>query len=126
MTDQLLDAINVLWSTAWGGIAVVVAIFVLALAFLTRVIPSTQKRLKSHLSREELRLLKAFNEQAKGDPRAYLSVEYAAYRAGMQTYDDEVQRLKELGYLEDSDFKSYFRRPPVWITPEGMRRATKR
>jgi hypothetical protein len=123
MPDPLLDAIDVVWSPTLGWIALVVAILILALAFLTRAIPSSRKR---GLSRDELRLLRAFNEQAKGDPRAYLSVEFAAYRAGLQSYDEQVQRLKDLGYLEDSDFESYFRRPPVWITPEGMSRATKR
>ncbi len=126
MPDLLLDAINVLWGSAWGGIAVVVAILIPALAFLTRAIPSSRKSQKSHLSRDELRLLRAFNEQAQGDPRAYLSVEFAAYKAEMQTYDDELQRLKDLGYLEDSNIESYLRYPPVWITPEGMRRATER
>lgn len=126
MPDLLLDAINVLWGSAWGGIAVVVAILIPVLAFLTRAIPSSRKSRKSHLSRDELRLLKAFNEQAQGDPRAYLSVEFAAYKAELQSYDDEVQRLKALGYLKDSNVESYLRHPPVWITPEGMRRATKR
>lgn len=100
----------------------VVAILIPVLAFLTRAILSSRK---GHLSRDELRLLRAFNEQAEGDPRAYLSVEFAAYKAGLQTYDDEVQRLKDLGYLEDSNIKCYLRHPPVWITPEGMRRAAK-
>ncbi len=126
MPDLLLDAINVLWGSAWGWIAVVVAILIPALALLTRAIPSSRKSRKSHLSRDELKLLKAFNEQAEGDPRAYLSVEFAAYKAELQSYDDEVQRLKDLGYLEDSNVESYLRHPPVWITPEGMRRATKR
>jgi hypothetical protein len=123
MPDLLLDAINVLWGSAWGWITVVVAILIPALAFLTRSIPSSRK---SHLSRDELRLLRAFNEQAEGDPRAYLSVEFAAYKAEMQIYDAEVQRLRDLGYLEDSNIKSYLRYPPVWITTEGMHRATKR
>jgi hypothetical protein len=123
MLEVLLDAINVLWGSAWGWIAVVVAILIPTLAFLTRAIPSSGK---VNLSRDELRLLKAFNEQAEGDPRAYLSVEFAAYIAELQTCDDEVQRLKDLGYLEDSNVKSYLRYPPVWITPEGMLRATKR
>jgi hypothetical protein len=124
--DVLLDAVNFLRGSAWGGIAVVVAVLIPALALLARVIPSGRKSRKSHLSRDELRLLRAFNEQAQGDPRAYLSVELAAYKAEMQTYDEEVQRLKDLGYLEDSNIESYLRHPPVWITPEGVRRATKR
>ncbi len=126
MPDLLLDAINFLWSSAWGWIAVVVAILILALAFLIRVVPRARKSRKSHLSRDELRLLRAFNEQAQGDPRAYLSVEFAAYKAGISTYDDAVWRLKDLGYLEDSNIESYLRHRPVWITPEGMRRATER
>jgi hypothetical protein len=126
MPDQILDAIDVLWSSMWSGIALVVAILMLALAFLTRAVPSSRKSRKSQLSRDELRLLKAFNEQAQGDPRAYLSVEFAAYKAGLQSYDEEVRRLKDLGYLEDSDIESYLRYRPVWITPEGMLRATKR
>jgi hypothetical protein len=126
MPDQLLDAIDVLWSSTWSGIALVVAILMLALAFLTRVIPSSRKSRKSHLGRDALRLLRAFNEQAQGDPRAYLSVEFAAYKAGIQSYDEEVRWLKDLGYLEDSDIESYLRYRPVWITPKGMCRATKR
>jgi hypothetical protein len=126
MPDQLLDAINVLWSSAWVWIPVVVVILIAALAFLTTAIPASRKSRKGHLSREELRLLRAFNEQAQGDPRAYLSVEFAAYKAGLQSYDEEVRRLKDLGYLEDSHIESYLRYRPVWITPEGMRRATKR
>jgi hypothetical protein len=126
MPEQVLDAIDVLWGSAWGWIAVVVAIFIPALAFLTRAIPSTWKNRKSHLSSNELRLLRAFSEQAGGDLRAYLSVEYAAYKAGLRSYDDEVWRLKDLGYLEDSNIESYLRYRPVWITPKGMLRATKR
>ncbi len=126
MPDLLLDAINFLWGSAWGWIAAVVAILIPVLALLTRAIPSGRKSRKSHLSRDALKLLKAFNEQAQGDPRTYLSVEFAAYKAGLQSYDDEVQRLKDLGYLEDSNIETYLRYPPVWITPEGMRRATKK
>jgi hypothetical protein len=126
MLDQLLDAINVLWGSAWGWITVVVAILILVFASLTRAISGSRKRRKSQLSREELRLLRAFNEQAKGNPRAYLSVEFAAYKAGLQSYDEEVRRLKDLGYLEDSHIESYLRYRPVWITPKGMRRATER
>jgi hypothetical protein len=55
-----------------GGCAILIPV----LAFLTRAILSSRK---GHLSRDELRLLRAFNEQAEGDPRAYLSVEFAAY-----------------------------------------------
>jgi hypothetical protein len=126
MLDQLLDAISVLLSSAWGWIPVVVAILIPALAFLIRAIPSSRKSRKSHLSRDELRLLRAFNEQSWGNPRAYLSVEFAAYKAGLQSYDEGVRRLKDLGYLEDSDIENYLRYRPVWITPEGMLRATRR
>jgi hypothetical protein len=126
MPDQLLDAINFLWGSAWGWIAVVVVVLILVFASLSRAIPTSRKGRKSQLSREELRLLKAFNEQAQGNPRAYLSVEFAGYKAGLQSYDEEVRRLKDLGYLEDSHIESYLRYRPVWITPEGMRRATER
>jgi hypothetical protein len=126
MPDQLLDAINFLWGSAWGWIAVVVVVLILVFASLSRAMPTSRKGRKSQLSREELRLLKAFNEQAQGNPRAYLSVEFAGYKAGLQSYDEEVRRLKDLGYLEDSHIESYLRYRPVWITPEGMRRATER
>jgi hypothetical protein len=127
MPDLLLDAINILWGSAWGWMAVVAAILIPALALLTRAIASSsRKSRKSHLTRDELRLLRAFNEQAQGNPRAYLSVEFAAYKAGLQSYDEEVRRLKDLGYLEDSHIESYLRYRPVWITPKGMRRATER
>jgi len=75
MPDLLLYAINLLRDSVWGGIAVVVAVLVPALGYLAKGIYVNRN---SDLTREELRLLKAFNEQAKGNPRAYLSVEVAA------------------------------------------------
>jgi len=124
MPDLVLHAIDVLRDSAWGGMAVVVAILVLALGF-ARVILSNRK---SDLTRHELRLLKAFDEQAKREPRAYLSVEFAAYRAQVNKYDVKVQRLKDLGYLQDSNMHKggYLGHRPVWITSKGMRRAQKR
>jgi hypothetical protein len=120
MSDLVLDAVNVLRDTVWGGIAVVVAI----LSILARTIHS---RRTGDLTRDELRLLKAFKEQAKGNPRAYLSVEFAAYKAEVDKYDVEVQRLKDLGYLQDSNIKAgYLGQRPVWITAKGIRRAEKR
>jgi hypothetical protein len=115
--DQLTDSV-------WGGIAVVVAILISTLAFLPRIISRGRT---SDLTREEFRLLKAFNEQAKGNPRAYLSVEFAAYKAEVDEYDVKLQRLKGLGYLKDSNMKAgYLGHRPVWITADGMRRAEKR
>ena len=112
--DQLTDSV-------WGGIAVVVAILISTLAFLPRIISRGRT---SDLTREEFRLLKAFNEQAKGNPRAYLSVEFAAYKAEVDEYDVKLQRLKGLGYLKDSNMKAgYLGHRPVWITADGMRRA---
>jgi hypothetical protein len=76
------------------------------------------------LTRDEFKLLRAFNEQAKGDPRAYLSVEFAAYRAQVGGYDVKLRRLKDLGYLQESNIEAgYLGRRPVWITVEGIRRA---
>ena len=78
----------------------------------------------SDLTRGELRLLRAFNEQAKGNPRAYLSVEFAAYRAQVSGYDVKLRRLKDLGYLQDSNIEAgYLGYRPVWVTVEGIRRA---
>ena len=115
--DQLTDSV-------WGGIAVVVAILISTLAFLPRIISRGRT---SDLTREEFRLLKAFNEQAKGNPRAYLSVEFAAYKAEVDEYDVKLQRLKGLGYLKDSNMKAgYLGHRPVWITANGMRRAERR
>jgi hypothetical protein len=115
--DQLTDSV-------WGGIAVVVAILISTLAFLPRIISRGRT---SDLTREEFRLLKAFNEQAKGNPRAYLSVEFAAYKAEVDEYDVKLQRLKGLGYLTDSNMKAgYLGHRPVWITADGMRRAERR
>jgi hypothetical protein len=115
--DQLTDSV-------WGGIAVVVAILISTLAFLPRIISRGRT---SDLTREEFRLLKAFNEQAKGNPRAYLSVEFAAYKAEVDEYDVKLQRLKGLGYLKDSNMKAgYLGHRPVWITADGMRRAERR
>ena len=120
----MLDAIDVLRDSGWGGIAVMVAILLPAFGLFARVIYSSST---SDLTRDELRLLKAFAEQAKGDPRAYLSVEFAAYKAELDGYDVKLQRLKDLGFLQDSNIKSgYLGHRPVWITSEGMRRAQKR
>ena len=123
MPDLSLSALDLFGDTKWGWIVLTVALLSLAFGFLTKIINSGTT---NDLTRDELRLLRAFKEQAEGDPRAYLSVELAAYKAGLQSYDDEVSRLKDLGYLEDSNIESYLRYPPVWITTEGMRRATKR
>src|SRR5215212_6807436 len=99
MPDVLLDAIDLLRDSVWVEIAVVVAVLVPALGFLVRIINSRT----GDLTREELRLLKAFNQQAKGNRRAYLSVELAAYRAQVGEYDVKLRRLKDLGYLQDSN-----------------------
>jgi hypothetical protein len=68
MPDLALNAIDVLRDSAWGGIAVVVAIFVPILVLLGR---TACHRRTNDLTRGELRLLKAFSEQAEGNPRAY-------------------------------------------------------
>jgi hypothetical protein len=95
-----------------------------ALGFLASIIYSGTT---GDLTRDEFRLLRAFNEQAKGDPRAYLSVEFAAYRAEVGEYDVKLQRLKEIGYLRDSNIKvGYLGHRPVWITADGIRRARSR
>jgi hypothetical protein len=121
MPDLLLAAMGVLRDPAWGEIAVAVAILVLALGFLARGVYVGRA---SDLTGDELRLLKAFNEQAKGNPRAYLSVEFAAYRAEVGKYDVKLRRLKDLGYLRDSNIEAgYPVHRPVWITARGMRRA---
>ncbi len=123
MTDLLLDAINVLRDSAWGGIAVVVAILVPTLGILGRAIRNSRG---SDLTREELRLLKAFNREAHGDSKAYLKPEFVAYRAKLDKYEVKVQRLIELGYLQDSNIRAgYLGHRPVWITPKGVRRAEK-
>jgi hypothetical protein len=121
---DFLYAIALLRDSVWGGIAAVVAILILAIAVLARIINSSRT---SDLTRDEFRLLKAFNEQAKRNPRAYLSVEFAAYKAEVDEYDVKLQRLKGLGYLKDSNIKAgYLGHRPVWITANGMRRAERR
>jgi hypothetical protein len=70
MLDLLHHAINLLKDSVWGGIVVAVAILIPVLGLLARTITGSRT---SDLTRDEIRLLKAFNEQAKGDPRAYLS-----------------------------------------------------
>jgi hypothetical protein len=123
MSDLLLDTINMLRDSAWGGVAVLVMLLVPALGLLGRTIRNSRT---SDLTRDQLRLLKAFNEQAKGNPRAYLSVEFAAYRAEVDKYDAKLRRLKELGYLQDSNIKvGYLGHRPVWITSKGIRRVEK-
>jgi hypothetical protein len=127
MLNPLLDAINVLRDTAWVGtsvvVVVVVAILIVSFGFLARIIQSSHT---SDLTRDELRMLKAFNEQAKADPRAFLSVELAAYKAEVDNYEVKLQRLKALGYLRDSGLQSgYLGHRPVRITAKGVRRAEK-
>jgi hypothetical protein len=121
MLIPLLYAIDVIRDAAWVGIAVVVAMLIIAaLGFLTRTVLSGRT---SDLTRDELRLLKAFSEQAKATPRTYLSVELAAYKAEVENYEVKLQRLKALGYLRDSDLESgYLGHRPVLITAKGVRR----
>jgi hypothetical protein len=124
MPDHFLSALDLFADPAWGGIALAVVIAVLALGLSAKIINSGTT---NDLTHDELRLLRAFNEQAKGDPRAYLSVEFAAYRAEVGEYDVKLRRLKELGYLRDSNIKAgYLGHRPVWITADGIRRAGRR
>jgi hypothetical protein len=124
MPDLLFDTFTLIRDSVWGGIAVVAAILILTLGFLARTIQGSRTR---DLTRDELRLLKAFNEQARKDPRANLSVEFAAYKAGVDKYVVKVQRLKDLGYLKDSTIEGgYVGHRPVRITAKGIRRAAKR
>ncbi len=58
----MLDPTGVLRDSGWGGIAVMVAILVSALGLLARVIYSSST---SDRTRDRLRLLKAFAEQAR-------------------------------------------------------------
>jgi hypothetical protein len=124
MPDLFLSALDLFADPEWGGIALAVVIVVLALGLSAKIINSGTT---DDLTRDELRLLRAFNEQAKGDPRAYLSVEFAAYRAEVGEYDVKLRRLKELGYLRDSNIKAgYLGHRPVWITVDGILRAGRR
>jgi len=99
MLDLLHHAINLLRDSVWGGIAVAVAILIPALGVLARAIYINRT---SDLTRDELKLLKVFSDQAKGNPRAYLSVEITAYKAEVDEYEVKLRRLKDLGYLRDS------------------------
>jgi hypothetical protein len=124
MPDLFLSALDVFANSAWGWIALAVVIVVLALGVSAKIINSGTT---NDLTRDELRLLRAFNDQAKGDPRAYLSVEFAAYKAEVGEYDVKLRRLKELGYLRDSNIKAgYLGHRPVWITADGIRRARRK
>jgi len=124
MLDLLHHAINLLRDSMWGGIAVAVAILILTLGLLTGIITGSRT---SDLTRDEIRLLKAFNEQAKGNSRAYLSVEFAAYKAEVDEYEVKLRRLKDLGYLRDSNIEAgYLGHRPVWITANGIRRAERK
>jgi hypothetical protein len=124
LLDLLFDTINLLRDFVWGGIAVAVAILILTLGFLAKTIHSSRT---SDLSRDELRLLKAFNEQAKENQSRDLSVEFAAYKAEVDKYEVKLQRLKALGYLQDSNIKGgYLGHRPVRITAKGVQRAEKR
>jgi hypothetical protein len=70
MPDLFLSVLDLFGDTKWGWIALTVALLSLAFGFLTNIITGGWT---GDLTRDELRLLKAFNEQAQGDPRAYLS-----------------------------------------------------
>ena len=121
MLDFLHHAINLLRDSVWGGIAVAVAILIPTLGVLARAIYINRT---SDLTRDELKLRKALSDQAKGNPRAYLSVEFAAYKAKVDEYEVKLRRLKELGYLRDSNIDAgYLGHRPVWITASGIRRA---
>ena len=51
-------------------------------------------------------------------------MEFAAYRAQVSGYDVKLRRLKDLGYLQDSNIEAgYLGYRPVWVTVEGIRRA---
>ena len=124
MPDLGLGAIDLLRDFAWLEIAAVAAILVALIGILGITLRYSRT---SDLTRDELRLLKAFNEQAEGDPRAYLSVELAVYRAEVDRCDTKVRRLKALGYLQDSNIKEgHLGHRRVWITPEGIQRAQQR
>ena len=124
MTSLTLDATTVLGISVGRGIPVAVEIPVAAPGLLFSTIHKTRR---STPTRHELRLLKAFSEQAKGNPRAYLSAEFAAYRAEVDKYEVGLRRLKELGYLQDSNIEAgYLGHRPVWITAKGIRRAEKK
>jgi hypothetical protein len=124
LLDLLFETINLPRDYVWGGIAAVVAILILTLGFLAKTIHRSRT---SDLTRDELRLLKAFNEQAKENRSRDLSVEFAAYKAEVDNYEVKLQRLKALGYLQDSNAKSgYLGHRPVRITAKGVLRAEKR
>jgi hypothetical protein len=124
MPDLFLSVLDLFGDTKWGWIVLTVALLSLAFGFLTKIINSGTT---NDLTRDELRLLRAFDDQAKGDPRAYLSVEFAAYKAEVGEYDVKLRRLKELGYLRDSNIKAgYLGHRPVWITADGIRRARRK
>jgi hypothetical protein len=124
MTDLVPDTIDLIRGSVWGVIVVVAAILIPTLGLVARTIRSGRR---SDLTRDEIRLLNAFNEQAKGSPRAYLSVEFAAYKAKVDKYGVKVKRLKHLGYLKDSTIeRGYVGYRPVRITATGIRRAAKR
>jgi hypothetical protein len=123
-SDIFPSTLDLFGDTTWGAIANAKAIAILAIGLSAQIINGGTT---GDLTRDELRLLKAFNEQAKGDLRAYLSVEFAAYTAELGEYDVKLRRLKELGYLRDSNIGAgYLGHRPVWITADGIRRATSR
>ena len=126
MPDLVLNAIDLLRGSEWGGITVAVAILVVILALL--LYGAVRHKRTGDLTRDELRLLKAFNEQAEGNPSAPLSVELAAYRAEIDNYETKLRRLKALGYLQESDIikEGYLGHRRVCITPRGVQRAHKR
>jgi hypothetical protein len=69
MPSLILDLIDLLRDFAWVGIAAVAGILVVLLGILGRTIHHSRT---SDLTRDELRLLKVFSEQAEGNPKAYL------------------------------------------------------
>jgi hypothetical protein len=56
-----------------------------------------------------------------------LSVEFTAYKAEVDEYEVKLRRLKDLGYLRDSNIEAgYLGHRPVWITASGIRRAERK
>jgi len=127
MTETFSRILDFLEHPALIGLGTVLAALGLGASGVWFVVRSIRRSRASDLTRDELRLLKEFNKNAGGNPRAYLDPVVTAQQAGLDidSCTSEIQRLKDLDYLENTNIKAgvLSKQLPVWITTRGMRRA---
>jgi hypothetical protein len=66
-SDTFLSTLDLFGDTTWGGFVLALTIAILATGLSAKIINGGAT---GDHTRDEIRLLRAFDEQAKGDPRA--------------------------------------------------------